>query len=169
MSTPRSIPPEDPPMKPTDPFSRRQMLAAGTAATTFTIVPRHVLGGPGYATPSAKLNIAGICLGGMGTGDVQNVASYTRWITLFREASPCSMTRSWSSPPPNSWYHAAMAQELWPTLPVILEHEHYDYGGSKARKAWSGDLLVKSALPLPDEDRHHRYKVGQIRLLPAKG
>ena len=45
-------------------------------------------------------------------------------------------------PPPNSWYHAEMAQEFWPRLPVILEHEHY--GGSKARKAWSGDLLLKS-------------------------
>ena len=61
-------------MKPTDQFSRRQVLAAGTAATTFTIVPRHVLGGPGYTAPSAKLNIAGIGMGGMGTGDVQSVA-----------------------------------------------------------------------------------------------
>ncbi len=53
-------------------------------------------------------------------------------------------------PPPNSWYHAEMAQGFWPTLPVILEHEHY--GGSKARKAWSGDLLVKSV-----EDYHASY------------
>jgi hypothetical protein len=50
-------------------------------------------------------------------------------------------------PPPHSWYHAEMAQEFWPKLPVILEHEHY--GGSKARKAWSGDLLLKSV-----EDYH---------------
>ena len=61
-------------MKSTDPFSRRQMLAAGTAATTFTIVPRHVLGGAGYTAPSSKLNIAGIGVGGMGTGDVKSVA-----------------------------------------------------------------------------------------------
>ena len=53
-------------------------------------------------------------------------------------------------PPPHSWYHAEMAQEFWPKLPVILEHEHY--GGSKARKAWSGDLLVKSV-----EDYHASY------------
>lgn len=45
-------------------------------------------------------------------------------------------------PPPNSWYHAEMAQEFWPRWPVILEHEHY--GSSKARKAWSGELLLKS-------------------------
>jgi hypothetical protein len=53
-------------------------------------------------------------------------------------------------PPPNSWYHAEMAQEFWPRLPVILEHEHY--GGSKARGAWSGDLLRKSI-----EDYHASY------------
>lgn len=53
-------------------------------------------------------------------------------------------------PPPNSWYHAEMAQEFWPRLPVILEHEHY--GSSKKRGAWSGDLLVKSV-----EDYHAAY------------
>ena len=45
-------------------------------------------------------------------------------------------------PPPHSWYHAEMAQEFWPAMPVILEHEHY--GSSKARGAWSGDLLLES-------------------------
>lgn len=53
-------------------------------------------------------------------------------------------------PPPDSWYHAEMASAFWPTLPVILEHEHY--GSSKIRKAWSGDLLVKSV-----EDYHASY------------
>lgn len=53
-------------------------------------------------------------------------------------------------PPPHSWYHAEMAQEFWPRLPVILEHEHY--GGSKQRGAWSGDLLLKSV-----EDYHASY------------
>lgn len=53
-------------------------------------------------------------------------------------------------PPPNSWFHAEMAQEFWPRLPVILEHEHY--GSSKHRKAWSGDLLLKSV-----EDYHASY------------
>lgn len=53
-------------------------------------------------------------------------------------------------PPPNSWYHAEMAQEFWPLWPVILEHEHY--GASKQRGAWSGDLLLKSI-----EDYHASY------------
>lgn len=45
-------------------------------------------------------------------------------------------------PPPNSWYHAELAQSFWPLFPVILEHEHY--AGSKNRKAWNGGLLLKS-------------------------
>jgi hypothetical protein len=53
-------------------------------------------------------------------------------------------------PPPNSWYHAEMAEQFWPRLPVILEHEHY--GSSKQRGAWSGDLLLKSI-----EDYHASY------------
>ncbi len=53
-------------------------------------------------------------------------------------------------PPPNSWYHAEMAQAFWPKFPVILEHEHY--GGSKQRGAWSGELLLKSV-----EDYHASF------------
>jgi hypothetical protein len=53
-------------------------------------------------------------------------------------------------PPPRSWFHAEMAQLFWPTLPVILEHEHY--GSSVNRKAWSKDLLLKAV-----EDYHASY------------
>ena len=61
-------------MKTTDQFNRRQVLAAGATAAAITIVPRHVLGGPGHTPPSEKLNIAGIGVGGMGSGDIHNVA-----------------------------------------------------------------------------------------------
>lgn len=54
--------------------SRRAFLATGAAAFTFTIVPRHVLGGPGQTPPSERLNIAGIGAGGMGGGDIATVA-----------------------------------------------------------------------------------------------
>jgi len=56
-------------------LSRRQVLAGGAAVTAaVTIVPRHVLGGPGQKPPSEKLNIAGIGLNGMGAGDIANCA-----------------------------------------------------------------------------------------------
>jgi len=54
--------------------SRRQFLGAAAAAT-FTIVPRHVLGGPGQTPPSDKLNIAGVGVGGQGGWDLEQVTS----------------------------------------------------------------------------------------------
>src|SRR5690606_4253165 len=53
--------------------SRRDFIKAGaTAAAGFMIVPRHVLGGPGYVPPSDKLVIAGIGVGGKGESDLKN-------------------------------------------------------------------------------------------------
>ncbi|MEJ0084890.1 MAG: Gfo/Idh/MocA family oxidoreductase [Pseudomonadota bacterium] len=52
--------------------SRRLFLgqAAATAAV-FTIVPRHVLGGPRHIAPSDRVNIAGVGVGGMGRANMQ--------------------------------------------------------------------------------------------------
>jgi len=52
-----------PPGKPWQ-LSRRTFIAAGLAAPL--IVPRHVLGGPGYQAPSDKLRIACVGVGGVG-------------------------------------------------------------------------------------------------------
>lgn len=52
--------------------------------------------------------------------------------------------------PPRHWYHSEMAQEFWPTLPVILEHEHY--GSAKQRGSWNKSLLLKAV-----EDYHASY------------
>lgn len=46
--------------------SRRDFLKTATAASVFTIVPRHVLGGQGYVAPSDKVNVALIGAGGQG-------------------------------------------------------------------------------------------------------
>ena len=48
-------------------------VAVGTAG--FYIVPRYVLGGPGYVAPSDKLNIAAIGCGGEGDNDIQHMAN----------------------------------------------------------------------------------------------
>src|SRR5947208_15144927 len=48
-------------------FSRRKfVLAGGAAAAAFTIVPRHVLGGPGFVAPSEKITLAYIGCGTQG-------------------------------------------------------------------------------------------------------
>ncbi|UCC22102.1 MAG: Gfo/Idh/MocA family oxidoreductase [Planctomycetota bacterium] len=52
-------------------ISRRDFLGAAAAAAAFTIVPRHVLGGPGHTPPSEKLNIACVGTGGQGISDMK--------------------------------------------------------------------------------------------------
>lgn len=69
-------------MKPTKQISRRHAMAVGAAAASLTIVPRHVLGGPGQTAPSEKLNMAGVGVGGMGTGDVRSVAGQHNIVAL---------------------------------------------------------------------------------------
>ena len=54
-------------------LSRRDFLSGAAAVAAFTIVPRHVLGGPGYTSPSEKLNIAGIGVGGMGKANLDKL------------------------------------------------------------------------------------------------
>ena len=57
-------------------FSRRNFISTtATAAAAFTIVPRYVLGGRGYTSPSDLVNLAGIGVGSQGGGDIQNIAT----------------------------------------------------------------------------------------------
>ncbi len=56
-------------------ISRRKFMGAAASATAaFTIVPRHVLGGPGHTPPSEMLNVAGVGVGGMGMSNLLNIA-----------------------------------------------------------------------------------------------
>ncbi|MFC2118640.1 Gfo/Idh/MocA family protein [Bacteroidota bacterium] len=62
--------------KKSDGLSRRKFIGnSAAAAALITVVPRHVLGGKGYIPPSDKLNIAAIGSGGMGAGNINQVAS----------------------------------------------------------------------------------------------
>ncbi|HZI32713.1 MAG TPA: Gfo/Idh/MocA family oxidoreductase, partial [Candidatus Binatia bacterium] len=55
-------------------LSRRHFLKTSIASlTTLTIVPRHVLGGPGFTPPSEVLTRAVIGTGGMGMGHVKSI------------------------------------------------------------------------------------------------
>jgi predicted dehydrogenase len=57
-------------------FSRRRFVPGAAAAfTSVTIVPRRVLGGPRYKSPSEKLNIAGVGVGGMGANYLRGCES----------------------------------------------------------------------------------------------
>ncbi|MFH1718168.1 MAG: Gfo/Idh/MocA family oxidoreductase [Planctomycetota bacterium] len=56
-------------------ISRRNFMGAAATVAAFTVVPRHVLGGPRNVPPSEKLNIAAIGAGGRASGDIDAVSS----------------------------------------------------------------------------------------------
>lgn len=56
--------------------SRRTFIKNVALATTgIMIIPRHVMGGPGFIAPSDRLIVAGIGVGGKGQSDIQNFAN----------------------------------------------------------------------------------------------
>ncbi len=56
-------------------LTRREFVGSLAAGAAVTIVPRHAVARSGQTPPNEKLNIAGIGVGGMGSGDVNGVKS----------------------------------------------------------------------------------------------
>jgi len=54
--------------------SRRTFIKNSAIASSFFLVPRHVLGGAGFTAPSDKLNLAAIGAGGKGRSDILNAS-----------------------------------------------------------------------------------------------
>ncbi len=63
-------------------ISRRTFVGGMAVAASAMIVPRHVLGGPGYQAPSDKLNIAGVGVGGMGGNNIRQCATTENIVAL---------------------------------------------------------------------------------------
>ena len=54
--------------------SRRNFIKSSALAFAgITLIPRHVLGGPGFVAPSDRLRVASIGIGGMGYNDLSGV------------------------------------------------------------------------------------------------
>ncbi|MFH1718169.1 MAG: Gfo/Idh/MocA family oxidoreductase [Planctomycetota bacterium] len=66
---------KEPDQKRAPKISRRDFMGAAAVGAAFTVVPRHVLGGPRRLSPNEKLNIAGIGVGGRGAGDLDEVGA----------------------------------------------------------------------------------------------
>ncbi len=54
--------------------SRRIFIKNSVFASSFFLVPRHVLGGLGFTAPSDQLNLAAIGAGGKGASDIRNAS-----------------------------------------------------------------------------------------------
>jgi predicted dehydrogenase len=96
--------------------TRRQFLATtATAAAAFTIVPRHVLGGPRFVAPSDKVNVAIIGVGGQGRTNARALMQEDD-CQIIAVADPAT---EWDM---SQWYYGGKAGRL----PVKKEIEtHY--------------------------------------------
>src|SRR5260221_11436801 len=55
-------------------FNRREFIGSAAASSVaFTILPRYVLGGPGYVAPSNKINLAYIGCGTQGLREMTDL------------------------------------------------------------------------------------------------
>lgn len=64
-------------------LTRREFLClAGATTAACAIVPRHVLAGSGQPSPSDKLNLAGIGVGGMGAADLEALVPHCNIVAL---------------------------------------------------------------------------------------
>ena len=80
--------------------SRRAFLKCSSAAAlSFTIVPRHVLGGAGFIAPSERIRVAGIGAGGMGGGDIATVAGLGASIVALCDVDEARAAGSFQSFP----------------------------------------------------------------------
>ncbi|HET9276204.1 MAG TPA: Gfo/Idh/MocA family oxidoreductase [Gemmatimonadales bacterium] len=55
--------------------SRREFVSTAGAAFGAMVVPRHVLGGPGFQAPSDTLNVALVGVGGVGLGNAESLVT----------------------------------------------------------------------------------------------
>ena len=87
--------------------TRRSFLKKSAIASSIFIVPRHVLGGIGYISPSDQLNIAAIGAGGKGTSDIMNasVKGRERVVALCDVDFSGSAKRSVKNFPKAKLYH----------------------------------------------------------------
>jgi hypothetical protein len=64
-------------------LSRRRFIGTSAAAVAgLTIVPNHVVSGLGHRAPSDKLNVAGVGIGGRGSGVISAVAKTENIVSL---------------------------------------------------------------------------------------
>jgi len=87
--------------------SRRDFLKKSAAAGAgFFIVPRNVLGGPGFIAPSDQLRIAAFGAGGKGYGDLTNAYnSGANRIVALCDIDPKQAARAMADHPKAKFYH----------------------------------------------------------------
>lgn len=74
-------------------LNRRGFMAKSMTLAAATIVPRHVLGGPGHVAPSEQLNVAVIGTGGQGITNIKNLLTHKD----VKISAICDVARFWDN------------------------------------------------------------------------
>ncbi|GAB2794376.1 Gfo/Idh/MocA family oxidoreductase [Rhabdobacter roseus] len=133
-----------------DVIKRRDFLKAGAVLSTFFIVPRHVLGGPGYLAPSDKIALGFIGCGRqsgglrnrfLDTGEVQAVAAsdvYGVKLKTFVEAA-------------NQWHATKAGQgtykgmDSYDDFRALLDRKDIDAVVIASPDHWHAAMAVRAA------------------------
>jgi predicted dehydrogenase len=95
--------------------TRREFISTtAAAAAAFTIVPRHVLGGPRFVPPSDKVNVAVIGVGGQGRTNARGLMQEDD-CQIIAVADPAA---SWDM---SKWYYGGLAGRL-PAKAEVEKH-----------------------------------------------
>ncbi|MCX8035626.1 MAG: Gfo/Idh/MocA family oxidoreductase [Candidatus Sumerlaeia bacterium] len=106
-------------------LSRRALLqGAGAAAAGFVIVPRRVLGGPGYRSPGQTLTLAGVGIGGVGFPQMQSCEK-----AGFQVVALCDVDDHLAAPARRKWPQARTYRDF---------REMFDAEGDKVDAVYIG-------------------------------
>ncbi|KAA3614033.1 MAG: gfo/Idh/MocA family oxidoreductase [Calditrichaeota bacterium] len=106
-------------------MSRRNFLTtSAVAAAAFAVVPRHVLGGPGYVAPSDRINIACIGVQGKGHSDIRDVSPGNNIVALCDcdETKIASLYKRAKESDP-IWYEQLKKARVYSDWRIMLKHQ----------------------------------------------
>ena len=91
------------------------MLASGAAATVFSIVPRHVLGGPGFVSPSEKITVAHIGCGTQGLREMVDMlpSQQIQFVAVCDPVTQSNEYMDWSKDGLRSSIATALGKPEW--------------------------------------------------------
>ncbi|KAA3653965.1 MAG: gfo/Idh/MocA family oxidoreductase [Calditrichaeota bacterium] len=106
-------------------MSRRTFLTTSTvAATAFAVVPRHVLGGPGFVAPSDRLNIACVGVQGKGHSDIRSVSPGNNIVALCEvDEDRTAKLFERAKEDDLQWYEQLKKAKIYTDWRIMLKHE----------------------------------------------
>jgi predicted dehydrogenase len=166
-------------MKHKEGMDRREFLGSAAATAAVTIVPRHVLGGPGYVPPSDRLTMAIIGCGTQGTREMVGLVRNPeiQWVAACDVVSDGNLYLDWSTNGIRNSIRSVVGEPTWSegTTGIRCGHDVMKYlietyyAKNRGQEKYSGcntyvdyrELLSKEkdldAVKIVTPDHHHAW------------